>query len=34
MKPINTRCGQNAEFQAVKAGGTYSYQSTLKGKIT
>jgi hypothetical protein len=31
VKPINTFCRQNVEVLTVKAGGTYSYQSTLKG---
>jgi hypothetical protein len=32
MKHINTRCGKNAEFFNVKAGGTYSYHCALKGQ--
>jgi hypothetical protein len=31
MEHIDTLCGQNAEFQCVKAGGTYSKYSALKG---
>jgi hypothetical protein len=30
MKSINTFCGQDEELVNVKAGGTYSYHSTLK----
>jgi hypothetical protein len=29
MKPINILCGQNAELQIVKAGGTHSNQWAL-----
>jgi hypothetical protein len=30
MEHINTLCGQNLEFQYVKAGGTYSNHYALK----
>jgi hypothetical protein len=30
-KPINAPCGQSSELLNVKAGGTYSYLSPLKG---
>jgi hypothetical protein len=31
MKHIYTLCGENTEFLSVKASGTYSYRSALKG---
>jgi hypothetical protein len=33
MKPINTLCGQNAELQIVKAGGSYRYHWVEKGNL-
>jgi hypothetical protein len=33
MKPINTLCGQDAEFLTVKAGGTNGYQWAVKVKL-